>query len=121
MTFIDFARAHGVEVDPARLYPSDKIKRCGTVSKPKSGNGAYFWDGQRGWVMDWSGDAKVVWYNDPDAKPWTEEEKRSWAAKRASAATEQDRRYQQAAIQADMDLRSAEVKEHPYQIGRAHV
>ena len=112
--FITFARAHNVEIDPARLYASDKIKRCGTVDKPRSGNGAYFWDGTRGWVMDWSGEARVVWYNDPDAKPWTDEEKRLWAAKRASAATEQEHRYQQAALQADITLRSAKVSEHPY-------
>lgn len=114
MNFIDFARAHGVEIDPNRLYPSDKIKRCGTVEKPRSGNGAYFWDGQRGWVMDWSGEARVIWYEDPHAKPWTDEEKRLWAAKRASAATEQEHRYQQAALQADIVLRSAKPDHHPY-------
>ena len=74
--FITFARAHNVEIDPNRLYPSDKIKRCGTVERPRSGNGAYFWDGQRGWVMDWSGEARVIWFEDPNAKPWTDEEKR---------------------------------------------
>jgi phage/plasmid primase-like uncharacterized protein len=114
MSFIDFARAHGVEIDPARLYPSDKIKRCGTVDKPRSGNGAYFWDGERGWVMDWSGEARVVWFEDKNAKPWTEEEKRAWAAKRASAASDQDRKYEQAALQADIVLRSTKMDVHPY-------
>lgn len=112
--FISFARAHGLEIDPGRLYPSDKIKRCGTVDKPRSGNGAYFWDGQKGWVFDWSGEARVVWFNDPKAKPWTEEEKRAWAAKRTSAAQDQERRYQQAALQAGMTLRSANLDHHPY-------
>ena len=112
--FISFARAHGVEIDPNRLYPSDRIIRCGTVDKPRSGNGAYFWDGQRGWVMDWSGEARVVWYEDPHAKPWTDDEKRAWAAKRASQTTEQERRYQQAAQQADAHLRAATVQTHPY-------
>lgn len=114
MDFITFARAHNVEIDPSRLYPSDKIRRCGTVDKPRSGNGAYHWDGQRGWVMDWSGEAKVVWYNDPNAKPWTEEEKRAWAAKRASAATDQEKRYNQAALQAEETLRKAKLETHPY-------
>lgn len=114
--FITFARAHNVEIDPSRLYASDKIKRCGTVDRPRSGNGAYFWDGQRGWVMDWSGEARVIWYEDPNAKPWTDEEKRLWAAKRASAASEQEHRYQQAALQADITLRSAKVQEHGYLI-----
>ena len=112
--FISFARAHGVEIDPSRLYASDKIKRCGTVEKPRSGNGAYYWDGERGWVMDWSGDARVVWFEDPRAKPWSDEEKRLWAAKRASAATEQEKKYQNAALQADITLRSAKYDEHPY-------
>ena len=114
MTFIDFARAHGVSIDPNRLYASDKIKRCGTVERPSSGNGAYFWDGQRGWVMDWSGEAKVIWYEDPHAKLWTDDEKRAWAAKRASAATQQERRYQSAAFQADITLRSAKMDHHAY-------
>ena len=112
--FISFARAHGVQIDPNRLYPSDKIKRCGTVDKPRSGNGAYFWDGERGWVMDWSGEARVIWFESDRAKPWTPEEKRLWAQKRASAASDQERKYQQAALQADITLRSAKVDHHPY-------
>ncbi len=114
MRFIDFARAHGVEIDPNRLYASEKIRRCGTVDKPKSGNGAYFWDGERGWVMDWSGEARVIWYEDPHAKPWTDEEKRAWATKRATAASEQDKKYEYAALQADITLRSAKQDYHPY-------
>ena len=114
MDFVYFARANGVEIDPSRLYPSDKIRRCGTVDKPKSGNGAFFWDGERGWVMDWSGSAKVIWFQDKNAKPWTDEEKRLWAAKRASAASEQDRKYQQAAAQAEATLRAAKMAEHTY-------
>jgi len=114
MRFIDFARLNGVEIDSNRLYASDKIKRCGTVEKPKSGNGAYFWDGERGWVMDWSGEARVIWFEDPHAKPWTDEEKRQWAAKRASAASDQDKKYEQAALQADITLRSAQYDHHPY-------
>lgn len=114
MRFIDFARAHGVDIDINRLYASDKIKRCGTVERPSSGNGAYFWDGQRGWVMDWSGEARVIWYEDPQAKPWSDEEKRLWAAKRASSATEQEKKYQNAAFQADVTLRSAKYDNHGY-------
>ena len=60
MNFIDFARTHGVDINPTRLYPSDKIKRCPTLAKPRSDNGAYYWDGRRGWVMDWSGGAFYI-------------------------------------------------------------
>ena len=65
MTFIDFARAHGVEIDPNRLYPSDRIKRCGTVERPRSGNGAYFYDGQRGSLLH----ARRGAHRLPPAKP----------------------------------------------------
>ena len=114
MSFVDFARAHGVDINYDKLYPSDRIKRTGTVEKPRSGNGAYFWDGQRGWVMDWSGDARVVWYNDPHAKPWTDEEKRVWAEKRRAQQSDQQHKYEQVALQADITLRSAKMANHPY-------
>lgn len=114
MNFIDFARIHGVEIDLSKFFASDRIRRCGTVTKPRSGNGAYFWDGQRGWVMDWSGEAKVVWYNDPDAKPWSDQEKREWSLRRAQAATDQQKRHEQAADIAERALKNAEIKEHNY-------
>lgn len=114
MNFIDFARIHGVSIDPNRLYASDKIKRCGTVDKPRSLNGSYLWNGDRGWIFNWSGEARTVWFEDPQAKPWTDEEKRLWAAKRAFASTEQQRHYEQAALQADITLRSAKMDNHAY-------
>ena len=106
MSFIQFARAHGVEIDPARLYPSEKIKRCGTVEKPRSRNGAYFWDGMRGWVFNWAGQAQVQWFNDPNAKPWTEAEKAAWKAQRQAQRIRQEQGYQRAAQQAHELLRT---------------
>lgn len=114
MSFLDFARAHGVEIDPSKLYPTDKIKRCGTVERPNSGNGAYWWDGQRGWVMDWSGEARTIWYEDPHAKPWTPEEKLEWTLKRKTANAAKDRSYELAAQRADITLRSAKMELHDY-------
>lgn len=116
MNFIDFARAHGVEIDPSRLYASDKIKRCPTTDKPRSTNGAYFWDGDRGWVFNWSGEARVQWFEDPNAKAWTEEEKRAWAIKRRAAAAEQDRKHENAALHASMLIRSTVPGPHDYLI-----
>ena len=114
MSFINFARAYGLVIDQAKFYPSDFIKRCGTVDKPRSLNGSYLWDGQRGWIFNWSGESKVIWYNDPDAIPWTDEEKRAWAVKRQTQQSEQQRRYDQVALQADIVLRSAKMASHPY-------
>lgn len=114
MSFIQFARAHGIEIDPAKLYPSEKIKRCGTTEKPRSSSGAYFWDGQRGWVFDWSGEARVNWYNDPLAQPWTQAEKDAWKAKRQTQRAQQAQGYQRAAQQAAQMLRAAKPGEHSY-------
>ena len=114
MNFIDFARVHGVEIEFTKLYPSNRIKRTGTVDKPKSGNGAYFWDGEHGWVMDWSGEARVVWYENPNAKPWTEDEKRAWMAKRQAQQSDQQHKYEQVALQAETTLRSAKMENHAY-------
>lgn len=112
MSFIQFARAHGVEIGD--LIASDRIRRCATVEKPRSKNGAYFWDGQRGWCMAWDGDGKVHWYDDPSAKPWTDDEKRAWAMKRQAASAQQERKYHNAALQAAILLRSAMPGVHGY-------
>ena len=112
--FISFARIHGVEIDPNRLFASDKIKRCGTVDKPRSDNGAYFWDGRKGWVQNWADGSSVIWFQDGNAKPWTDEEKRAWGAKKRSAEDSQERRYQMTAQKADMILRSAKMETHNY-------
>jgi putative DNA primase/helicase len=114
MSFINFARAHGVEIDQNNLYPSERIRRCGTVDKPRSTNGAFFYDGQRGWVMNWAEEARVIWYEDSNAKPWTDQEKREWAAKRNKANADKDNSYQMAAERAAIILRTAKMEEHPY-------
>lgn len=112
--FISFARAHGVEIDPSRLYAGERIRRCGTTDKPRSTNGAYFWDGKRGFVWNWSAEARAQWFNDADAQPWTEAEKAEWRAKRLAAQSEKDREIQRAAIRASEMLRDANPSEHSY-------
>lgn len=114
MSFTQFARAHGVIVED--LSPSDRIRRCPTVEKPKAKNGAYFWDGTRGWVFAWDGEAKTQWYEDPNAKPWTDAEKRAWAAKRLAANADQQRKHEQAALRAAVMLRSTKPEYHDYLI-----
>lgn len=113
-TFIDFARAHGVDIDPGRLVASDRIRRCGTVDKPRSTNGAWFWDGLRGWVLNWATEAKVQWFNDPSARPWTDAEKKTWAAKRRAADQHQIERQRGAAMQAAELIRTSKPGEHNY-------
>lgn len=112
--FIDFARAHGVEIDPGKMYASERIQRCATTDKPRSTNGAYFWDGERGWVFNWAGEARVQWWNDPNAKEWTPEEKRAWALRRQAAASEADRKHQNAALHAAVMIRATVPGPHDY-------
>jgi len=112
MSFALFARAHGVEVGD--LHPSDRIQRCGTVEKPRSKNGAYFWDGRRGWVFAWDGEAKTQWYDDPNAKPWTEAEKQEWKVKQQAQRARQERRRQEAAVMAGEILRHTVPGAHDY-------
>lgn len=114
MSFVDFARAHGVEIDPASLYASERIRRCPTTDKPRSTNGAFFWDGMKGWVFNWSGEARVQWYDDPNAKAWTDEEKRAWAIKRRAAAMDVERKNENAALHASMLIRSTVPGPHDY-------
>jgi putative DNA primase/helicase len=114
MSFIEFARTHGVLIDPAKLFPSDRIRRTGTHSKPRSDNGAYFWDGQRGWVMDWSTGGKPTWWNDSTAKPWTDSEKRVWIERRRAKAADQEASYVRVALEADKALNAAQITNHEY-------
>ncbi len=110
MQFEQFARAHGVMVD--RAYPVDRIQRCPTADHPKSKNGAWFWDGQRGWVSAWDAGGEIHWYQED--RPWSDADKRAWAAKRLVQRSEIDRKHEMAALRAKALLSSCKVAEHGY-------
>lgn len=50
--FTQFATENGLLIEAA--IGDDRIHRCPTVEKPKRLNGAYRYDGSRGWVQNWS-------------------------------------------------------------------
>jgi len=112
VSFILFARALGMEV--VDLTPSDRVRRCATATHPRKKNGAYMWDGSRGWVFDWAGEARTHWYQDPNAQPWTDSEKRMWAIRRQQEVQSRERAYENAALKADVLLRSATTGTHNY-------
>ena len=112
MEFVNFARAHGLEI--RNLYPSQKINRCGTTDKPNSKNGAWFWDGERGWIFNWATEARVQWFQDKDAKPWTEEDKLAWKNRRNAANATQDQGHIKAAKRAEEMLAKGVQGEHNY-------
>jgi len=112
MNFVLFAQACGVEI--GRLIADGRIHRCGSVAHPRSRNGAYAFDGERGWAMAWDAGDQVQWFSDPRATPWTEADKRAWMARRDSDRREQEQRNQQAARAAEEALRACATTEHGY-------
>lgn len=118
MDFISFARCHGVEISDLRI--GDGITRCPTADHPRSKNGAYMFDGRRGWVMDWSTGDAVQWWNDETAQPWTDAEKRAWAQRRQSARDQQRQRHVEAVKRAAAAIKSASRATHPYLEEKGH-
>ncbi len=113
MDFISFARAHGLEIKS--LNSGDKIYRCGTDAHPTSKNGAYLFDGRRGFVQNWERGDDVHWWDDErQTKPWTEQERRQWSEKRMRADAERARAAEDAIRKAAGMIKSASVETHPY-------
>jgi putative DNA primase/helicase len=64
--------------------------------------------------MDWSGEARVIWFEDPNATPWTDEQKREWMDKRRAANASRDTEYDKAAQKAHTVLNAAKHAKHDY-------
>lgn len=107
MRFMDFASAHGLAI--RELRADGQIHRCPTVAKPRSDNGAYMVDNDRGWVMDWATSDQVQWWQDENAKPWTAEQKAEAEAKRLKQARERMELARQAAQKARTMIETAEL------------
>ncbi|WP_114814591.1 toprim domain-containing protein [Paraburkholderia kururiensis] len=110
--FVRFAASHGVLI--SHLDDSGRIRRCPTDSHPRSRNGAYMFDGRRGWVMAWDGAAETVWFDDPHARSWTDAEKRVWAEKRRASERLAARRRADAVHRAEKLISTAVIGEHNY-------
>lgn len=110
--FIRFAAAHGVEIKT--LDSSGRIRRVGTTEHPRSKNGAYRWDGERGWVCAWDGDGHVIGFKDPHARPPTAEEVRARQRQRQLLEDERNDLARQAAQKAARLLSLAKPGEHGY-------
>lgn len=110
--FLSFATAHGLQID--RLYPADRVQRCATLDKPRGKNGAFFWDGLRGWVSDWAQGGDINWFESGEKKAFTEEQRKAWAERRRAAESRQEQGWRNAALAASILLRACEPKEHNY-------
>ena len=111
MRFVDFAQAHGLIIHD--LHPVTRIQRCPTIEKPHAKNGAWFWDGERGWCFAWDGEAKVQWFGS-DSKPWTDEEKREWAQRRNGDRVKIETNQKKSAQRASALLETAKISDHGY-------
>jgi putative DNA primase/helicase len=105
--FVSFASAHGLEI--RRLIADGNIHRCPTTAKPRSDNGAYMLDRDRGWIQDWAQGERVIWWQDEHAKPWTEADKAAAEARRRAQAKERTAQARKAALQASQWLSEAEL------------
>lgn len=110
--FMSFAMAHGLQIN--RLYPADKVQRCPTADKPRSKNGAWFWDGLRGWVSDWAQGGEIHWFDNPKSKTLTDSDRRAWAQRKHAAEQRQAEGWGRAAAQAGLMLQDTELKTHDY-------
>lgn len=60
--FIDFASSHGLIINHLALR---KITRCPTVTHKSKRNGAFYFDGEFGWVQNWEiNDSPLIWKSD---------------------------------------------------------
>lgn len=116
MRFQDFATENGVLIRELRI--SDRIQRCATTTHPRSKNGAYLFDGQRGWVQNWETGAPAQWWNDENAKPWTDIEKAQWEKRKRDAAAERIALQKAAATKAQALVNSARPDKHGYLRGK---
>lgn len=112
MSFNFFAQAHGLIIKDLRT--DGKIHRCGTTNRPRSTNGAYSFDGERGWVFAWDAEAQVQWYEDPNARPWTEAEKQDFRRKQQDEWKAKREKQRQAAQLAAQIIEGCTVMPHPY-------
>lgn len=110
--FLQFATAHGLQID--HLFPADKVQRCATADKPRSKNGAWFWDGFRGWVSDWAQGGEIHWFDNPQAKTWTDADRTAWANRKRAAEHRLTEGWGRAALQAGLMLQGTELKTHDY-------
>jgi putative DNA primase/helicase len=64
--------------------------------------------------MDWSGEARVIWFEDPNAVPWTDEQKREWMDKRKKMNATRDTGYENASKKAYTTMCAAKSAKHDY-------
>lgn len=84
--FLSFARDHGLILD--HVVTDGRVHRVRTETKPKRRNGAYAFDGSRGFVQDWTVHPTAIPYRGTSITPSPVRQKRAQGVRRdAEAAT----------------------------------
>jgi putative DNA primase/helicase len=107
MDFSSFAAGHGLAI--RHLIADGCIHRTPTTDKPRSDNGAYLFDGRRGWVMNWAQGTEVQWWNDEEAPARSAADKAAVEAGKRRMAEELARQRHVAALQARQLVGEAEL------------
>lgn len=61
MNFVDFASAHGLII---RHLITGKISRCPTWAHKNKKNGAFYYEGDWGWIKNWETDTEITIWKD---------------------------------------------------------
>lgn len=112
MSFEAFATAHGLQID--QLYPADRVQRCSTADKPRGKNGAFFWDGVRGWVSDWAQGGELHWFEGGTQNTFTAEERKAWSQRKRALEARHEQSWRNAALAAAVLLRATKADQHNY-------
>lgn len=107
--FVAFARSHGLLIDHAP--PDGRVHRCRTEAKPRKKNGAFMFDGQSGWVQDWTVHPKAIGFRlrgDVEIR----------RIDRGALAREERARREAAAQEARRIILRSELAPHPYLIAK---
>lgn len=113
MDFLQFAAIHGLDI---RRLDHGKISRCPTKEHPRKDNGAYLFDGQWGWVQDWSTMLEpAYWTDETITKPEDLAALRArMEASRKQHARERAKDAQNAAQKAKAIIKQARIEQHAY-------
>lgn len=111
MNFCEFAASVGLLSNS--FMADGRIHRCGTVNHPRSKNGAYWFDGKRGWCMRW-GAVDVTWWSDANVKLWSAQEKKEWSDQLRIAERKKIEGYSSAASRASQMLSECSIDTHAY-------
>lgn len=114
MDFASFAISVGLSIKD--LSHSDRIRRCGTALHPTSNNGAYYYDGIKGWCQNWEMSAEPHWWQSD--RQLTPAEVERWRRRGESWKAQRRELSKKAAARAQERLDLAAFRGHPYLTAR---